>query len=164
MKKLFVFIGLVILTSSMAGCTGMVASQNNPHNAPVAGNEPADVPAEKIVTFDVIGKGIEPDNATSKGQAVLMAERAAVADGYRQFVEKIRGVYVEAYLKSGYGTVNWDRIKTSTQSWLRGVEVIEIKQGSYGIIEAHMQLRVNFVKDDVIWWPVGIDAGTQASL
>lgn len=85
-----------------------------------------------------------------------MAERAAVADGYRQLVEKVRGVYVDAFMKAGRGTVNHDAIQVHTQSWLRGTEVMEITQGEYGITNARMRLRINFSKDGMVWWPVGI--------
>ncbi|MCG8551036.1 MAG: hypothetical protein MI799_11605 [Desulfobacterales bacterium] len=163
MKKLMIFFVLVFSSSAFIGCVGTVTSQQSASNQFMVTTH-ASPPAHKIVTFDVIGKGIEPEGALSKGQAVLMAERAAVADGYRQFVEKIRGVYVDAYMKSGHGAVNWDVVKTSTQSWLRGVELIEVKHAAFGIIEAHMQLRVNFVKDEMIWWPTGIDDNISASL
>ena len=63
------------------------------------------------MSFYVTGKGLEPENALTKGGAVLMAERAAVADGYRQLVEKVRGVYVDAFMKAGRGTVNHDVIQ-----------------------------------------------------
>ena len=85
-----------------------------------------------------------------------MAERAAVADGYRQLVEKIRGVYVDAFMKAGRGTVNHDVIQIHTQSWLRGTEIMEITQGEYGITNARLRLRINFSKDGMVWWPVGI--------
>ncbi len=107
----------------------------------------------RVVEFEVIGKGVAPEMALTRGQALLMAERAAVADGYRQFVEKIRGVYVNAHMKSGYGAVNWEALHTHTQSWLRGVEVVEIRQGPLGIVEAHMRLRVNFTETEMLWWP-----------
>ena len=110
----------------------------------------------KIVTFYVTGKGLEPENALTKGEAVLMAERAAVADGYRQLVEKVRGVYVDAFMKAGRGTVNHDAIQVHTQSWLRGTEVMEVAQGEYGITNARMRLRINFSKEGMVWWPVGI--------
>jgi len=110
----------------------------------------------KIVTFYVTGKGLEPESALTKGEAVLMAERAAVADGYRQLVEKVRGVYVDAFMKAGRGTVNHDAIQVHTQSWLRGTEVMEITQGEYGITEARLRLRINFSKKGMVWWPVGI--------
>lgn len=111
---------------------------------------------QKIVTFQVVGKGLEPENALTKGEAILLAERAAVADGYRQLVEKVRGVYVDAYMKAGRGTVNQDIIQVHTQSWLRGAEVMDIVQGEYGITLARLRLRINFSKNGMIWWPVGI--------
>ncbi len=110
----------------------------------------------RVVIFHVTGKGVEPETAVSKGQAELMAERAAVADGYRQLVEKLRGVYVDAYMKSGQGSVNYDIIRTATQAWLRGAEVDDLSRADYGITEAHISLRVNFVRRNMIWWPTGI--------
>ncbi|PIE62297.1 MAG: hypothetical protein CSA25_05595 [Desulfobacter postgatei] len=112
--------------------------------------------SQKVVTFRVTGKGLEPENALTKGEARLMAERAAVADGYRQLVEKVRGVYVDAYMKAGRGSVNQDTIQVHTQSWLRGTEVVEITQAEYGITLARLQLRINFSRKGMIWWPVGI--------
>ncbi len=117
----------------------------------------------KIVTFDVVGKGVEPEAALTMGQAKLLAERAAIADGYRQFVEKLRGVLVESYTESGSGMVSQDMIKLKTQSWLRGVEIIEVTRGEYGITQAHMQLRINFTRKGMIWWPTGLGQDVSAS-
>ncbi|MFH1155005.1 MAG: hypothetical protein V1793_14425 [Pseudomonadota bacterium] len=113
-------------------------------------------PVDRVVNFQVTGKGVAPENSLNKGQAILMAEKAAVADGYRKLVEKIRGVYVDAYLKSGQGVVDYDIVQAHTQSWIRGAEVLEIHQAEFGITEAIMRLRVNFTRRGMIWWPVGI--------
>lgn len=156
MKSFLCFWVLVISAVSMIGCAGSVFSNDYPSGS-VLGGSPAQSEKNRVVIFNVVGKGVEPELALSKGQALLMAERAAVADGYRQFVEKLRGVYVDAYMKAGYGTVNMDLLKTNTQSWLRGVEVVEIRQGPHGIVEAHMQLKVNFINKDMIWWPFGME-------
>ncbi|NWH06023.1 LPP20 family lipoprotein [Desulfobacter latus] len=110
----------------------------------------------RVVTFRVTGKGLEPENALTKGEAILMAERAAVVDGYRQLVEKIRGVYVDAYTKAGRGSVSEDEVQVYTQSWLRGAEVMDITQGEYGITLARLRLRINFSKKGMIWWPVSL--------
>lgn len=151
--KLFLFFWVgVISVFSLAGCAGTHYPSGS-----VLGDSISTSEMYRVVIFNVVGKGVEPELSLSKGQAVLMAERAAVADGYRQFVEKIRGVYVDAYMKAGYGTVNWEALKTSTQSWLRGVEITEVRQGPFGIVEAHMQLKVNFVNNNMIWWPFGTD-------
>lgn len=140
--------GLTPITTSDTGGTGRVIGQAN---------------EQKVVTFDVTGKGLEPETALTKGEAVILAERAAIVDGYRQLVEKIHGVYVDAYMKAGYGTVNHELIKTQTQSWLRGVEIVEIRHANHGITEVQMQLRVNFTKKGMIWWPSGIDSNVSPS-
>src|SRR6056297_1017631 len=146
-KRLALFACFIVI--SLCGCSkggpGNVLDSfvNSTHN-------------HSVVTFRVTGKGLEPENALTKGEAILMAERAAVADGYRQLVEKVRGVYVDAYMKAGRGSVNQDTIQVQTQSWLRGTEVMEITQADYGITLARLRLRINFSKKGMVWWPVGI--------
>jgi hypothetical protein len=153
MKKIvLLFAGLLVLF--FYGCTTSNSSTSNPGG--VLGSPGGSADNHKVVSFYVTGKGLEPENALTKGEAVLMAERAAVADGYRQLVEKVRGVYVDAFMKAGRGTVNHDVIQIHTQSWLRGTEVMEITQGEYGITNARLRLRINFSKDGMVWWPVGI--------
>ncbi len=153
MKK-FVLLSAALLALFFFGCTTSQSTASSPGG--VLGSPGGNVDNHKVVSFYVIGKGLEPENALTKGEAVLMAERAAVADGYRQLVEKVRGVYVDAFMKAGRGTVNHDVIQVHTQSWLRGTEIMEISQGEYGITNARLRLRINFSKDGMVWWPVGI--------
>lgn len=157
MKKVIVL--LFIFLAAMFVLTGCQSSSSkNIGSAPGKVLGPPDGAANRhrVVTFFVIGKGIEPENALTKGEAVLMAERAAVADGYRQLAEKLRGVYVDAFMRAGRGTVDHDLIRTHTQSWLRGTEIVEITDGRYGITKVRMRLRVNFSQKGMIWWPAGI--------
>jgi len=164
MKKNAFALMLTVLVFLLAGCGGFTASQSNSRvPGSVTGLLPDEDGSRKIVTFNVVGKGLEPETAVTKGEAILMAERAAVADGYRQFIEKIHGVYVNAYMKAGYGSVNHEMIKTQTQSWLRGVEVLEIRRMNHRITEVHMQLRVNFTKKRMVWWPSGIGSNAISS-
>lgn len=162
MKRFFMaLLGITASVLVMTGCGGQyhTASQGSPGNVlgtPDHGNR-----SQRVVTFYVVGKGLEPETALTRGQAVLMAERAAVADGYRQLVEKLRGVYVDAQMKAGNGEVNYDAIQVHTQSWLRGTDVMELTRGEYGITEARMRLRVNFAKKGMVWWPVGIDTSAK---
>jgi len=154
MKKVLVLI-VVLLVLPFYGCnTGGRSASSAPGGVLDSAAGSAD--NHKIVTFYVTGKGLEPENALTKGEAILMAERAAVADGYRQLVEKVRGVYVDAFMRAGRGTINHDAIQVHTQSWLRGTEIMEITQEDYGITNARLRLRINFAKDGMIWWPVGI--------
>jgi hypothetical protein len=153
MKKLLALSACLIVLS-VYGCTNLNFSSGGPGGVLDASAD--NTVNQKVVTFLVTGKGIEPENALTKGEAVLMAERAAVADGYRQLVEKVRGVYVDAYMKAGRGSVDDDKIQVHTQSWLRGAEVMEITQAEYGITMARLRLRINFSKQGMVWWPVGI--------
>ena len=159
MKKLsIVLLGLLVVALFFSGCSSNFVKPASTAGGPgkVLGPPGGEVDDHKIVTFFVIGKGLEPENALSKGEAVLMAERAAVADGYRQLVEKVRGVYVDAFMRAGRGTVDYDTIQVHTQSWIRGTEIMEISEGEYGITNIRMRLRINFAKDGMVWWPVGI--------
>ena len=63
---------------------------------------------------------------------------------------------MDAFSKGGFGTIDQDSIKTSTQAILRGVEVKEITHGDYGIAQAVMELRINFTRKGMIWWPQGL--------
>lgn len=154
-KKMAFLLAGILLMMVLYGCNtvGTVASAPGGVLDSTAGSATDN---HKIVTFYVTGRGLEPENALTKGEAVLMAERAAVADGYRQLVEKVRGVYVDAFMKAGRGSINHDAIQVRTQSWLRGTEIMEISQGEYGITSARLRLRINFSKKGMIWWPVGI--------
>ena len=156
MKQVFrSFCQVAVLLILLSGCSS--TGQNSTSSpGPVLGLNQGDSDSQKVVTFEVIGKGLEPENALTKGEARIMAERAAVADGYRQLVEKVRGVYVDAFMKAGFGTVNQDMITTKTQSWLRGVDIIEIRLAEHDITEAVMELSIYFAKKDMVWWPSGL--------
>lgn len=153
MKKIMgMFAGLWLLF--VFGCAGFQSTASAPGG--VLGSPGGKADNQKVITFYVVGKGLEPENALTKGEAVLMAERAAVADGYRQLAEKVSGVYVEAFMKAGRGAVNHEEIQIQTQSWLRGTEIMEFSQAEYGITSARMRLRINFSKEGMVWWPMGL--------
>ncbi len=111
---------------------------------------------QKVVTFSVIGKGTEPQTGVTKGQAFLLAERAAILDGYRLLVEKLKGVYVDALSQAGMNAIDYDMINARVQALLRGAKINEIIHKQYGITEAEMQVRVSFTSFDLVWWPEGL--------
>lgn len=158
MKK----IGLLaagILVLFFFGCASSQQNAAAPGGVTESSGDTAD--NRKVVTFYVTGKGLEPEDALTKGEAVIMAERAAVADGYRQMVEKIRGVYIDAMMKAGRGTVSQETIQVQTQSWLRGADITEITRGEYGITHAKIRLRIHFSKEGLVWWPDGMGGDVE---
>ncbi|MCP3926849.1 MAG: hypothetical protein GY714_30185 [Desulfobacterales bacterium] len=96
----------------------------------------------KIITFHVVGIGIAPENARSKGEALIMGQNAARSDGYVKLVERIHGVYVDSYRRLGRGAINQEVVHMETQAWLKGAEVLEYKEKKYGLFEAHIRLRI----------------------
>lgn len=165
MKKIGIIltIAIVIVGFSSAGCVYVEkrakASNVSSTGGTVEYSDTDSTASQRIVTFEVVGKGLMPETSINTGQGRLMAERAAINDGYRQLVEKIRGVYVDAYSQTTNGIIDYDVIRTKTQSWLRGVQILEVKEAGYGIFNAKLQLRIYFTETDMIWWPAGIGSG-----
>lgn len=104
----------------------------------VMGRYPEMADSEGTVMVQAIGKGIAPDNEFNRGRAMILAERAAIADAYRQLAEKIKGVYLRSYQDTWNGSVDHDFIRLKTETWLRGARVDKIHHGDHGIVEAHM--------------------------
>ncbi|MBF0509528.1 MAG: LPP20 family lipoprotein [Deltaproteobacteria bacterium] len=117
---------LAILTSILAlagGCT--IVRQGNP---------------EEMVTFRATGKGHPPADATSEAEAKLMAERAAIADGYRQLAERIKGMLVQSYTTLNRQSVSHDVIRIETEAYLRHAEVMAIRHNADRIVEADVKV------------------------
>ena len=154
MKKILGIIFIVMLIFFVtAGCGRRYINTLSPGDSGrVLGEFPGTPDNKGLVTINVVGKGLPPERAVNRAQAQLMAERAAVADGYRKAAEKIRGVYVKAYMRGGDGFVDYDRIQVETETWLRGMEVIEIVETENGIFEAHMRARVYVNPDHVLFF------------
>ncbi len=152
----------IFITLTAGGCvyysprTHATVSNVSATGGALDSSNTGEVSKERIVTFNITGKGLVPETAINTGQGRLMAERAAINDGYRKLVEKIKGVYIDAFSQTTNGIVDYDVIRTNTQSWLRGVEIISVKEEGYGIFSADMRLRIYFTQNNMIWWPTGL--------
>jgi len=107
-----------------------------------------------VVTLHVVGRGIAPENAINKGQAIILGQSAARSNGYVKLAEKIHGVYIDSFKKLGRGIVDIEIVHQETQAWLRGAEVLEYKKAEHGIFEAYMRVRI-IVNQDHALFPVG---------
>lgn len=142
----------------MAGCAGsqtgdkrfrtadgaemppVVATEANADTAEAKNNHPA--PDRAVVTVHAVGRGIAPEDAISRGQAIILGEGAARANGYVRLAEKIHGVYVDSFRQMGRGVMDVEMVHQETQAWLRGAEVIECKEVDHGIFEAQMRVKL----------------------
>ena len=161
MKRCDVLIILTISVFALAafGCAPyppayQVASTNQsymPENAPTPAEPPVVPGMEHMINVHVVGKGIAPETATSKGQAILLAERAAINDGYRKLVERIKGVYIYQYGQMGNEAIDFDFIRIEMETWLRGAEILKIEQKENGIVEAQMRTRIHVNQDHMLY-------------
>lgn len=95
-----------------------------------------------VVTLHAVGRGIAPEDATSRGQAIILGESAARANGYVKLAEQIFGVYVDTYRYLGKGKVDFEMVHQQTQALLKGAEVLEYRQLEHGIFEVYMEVKV----------------------
>lgn len=49
----------------------------------------------QIIVLEALGMGVTPSKKVSKAQALAMAKRAAIIDGYRQLGEKMHGIRID---------------------------------------------------------------------
>ncbi|CCK78238.1 LPP20 family lipoprotein [Desulfobacula toluolica] len=111
---------------------------------------------ERIVVFKVTGKGLAPESAVRIGEAEILGERSAILDGYRQLSEKLKGTLINSYSSRNGTDINMDKITAQTQSYLKGVEIMDVASNGHGVYTANMQVRVFFIYDKLIWWPSGL--------
>ena len=89
----------------------------------------------------VVGRGAPPnDENLSEVQRYLLAERAAIVDGYRQLAEKLQGFIVSTLTKAGNYVINKDVIKVEAEAMIRGAEVIEVEHKDNGVCSAKIRI------------------------
>lgn len=131
MKKIKFIVSVLFVTFFIIGCS----SKNEPV---VEVKQP--LPAPDIV-FLVHGEGIAPKNTISPAQAVALAKRAAIADGYRQLGEKLYGVKVNSTETVKDAVLRNSTIVLHVNALIRNAEIVdtELKDGLY---VATMELRI----------------------
>ncbi len=91
----------------------------------------------------VTGTGAAPARAgMSAGQKRLMAQRAAVVDGYRQLAEAINGVQVDSETLVNNYVVESDIIKTRVSALVRGAKVGNYRYMSDGTVEVTVSISM----------------------
>ncbi|PIQ29243.1 hypothetical protein COW36_17345 [bacterium (Candidatus Blackallbacteria) CG17_big_fil_post_rev_8_21_14_2_50_48_46] len=89
----------------------------------------------------VTGTGAPPDRG-SASQRRLMAERAAIADAYRQLAEAINGVRVNAETVVKDYVTESDTIRLQVSALIRGAQKIDRRFLSDGSIEVDMAVKL----------------------
>ena len=94
----------------------------------IPGVEPGE--SANRITISVFGQGFAPEEG-SLHQKKYMAERAATIDGYRRLSERLSGIVINAYSKSGMKGITVDQVTSETNAYIRGAQarLISYKNG-----------------------------------
>lgn len=100
-------------------------------------------------SITVVGMGVAPPNAVNQAHARMMARRAAVADGYRQLAENIKGVNVNAETTVENMMVTSDVVNTKVSACIKGAQVISERMIPGGGYEVTMVVPLFGVSDSL---------------
>jgi len=86
-------------------------------------------------SFVVYGEGIAPMHTISPAQAIALAKRAAITDGYRQLGEKLYGVKISSSETVQDAALKDSHIVAHVNALLKGAEITDatFKDGLYSI-------------------------------
>jgi hypothetical protein len=119
--------GSILFLSVMAFCSACTSPhqvfkfENPIKNYPnlIPGVEAGE--ADNKIVISVFGEGFAPESGTGH-QKKYLAERAATIDSYRRLSERLSGILITAYTKSGMKGVTEDQVTSETNSYLRGAQ------------------------------------------
>ncbi len=97
---------------------------------------------KKILTLEAVGMGVAPEKTISKAQAIAMAKRAAIVDGYRQLGEKMHGVRLNGKETVKDMILQDSTVKTKLLSIVKNANVVETTFED-GLCQVKMELQVD---------------------
>ena len=92
--------------------------------------------------IEVVGQGMASPAAVNETHAKMLARRAAVADGYRQLAEMVKGVQVESGTDVEMMMLNSDDVKLSVAATIKGATVVSERDLGGGGYEVTMRVPI----------------------
>ncbi len=103
------------------------------------------VKSGKELVITVVGQGVAPSVTASPAQAYALAKRAAMADGYRQIAERVRGVQVEGQDTIKNMMLTQSSTRTSVEAIVRGANVMNTTFKE-GLCEVEMEIALSYTQ------------------
>jgi hypothetical protein len=104
--------------------------------------EPALASSQQLV-ITVFGQGVAPSVTSSPAQAYALAKRAAMADGYRQIAERVKGVHVEGQDTVKNMMLQRSSIQTTVDAMVRGANVMDTTFKD-GLCEVQLEIVISY--------------------
>lgn len=99
--------------------------------------------ASHSLVITVFGQGVAPSVTASPAQAYALAKRAALADGYRQIAERIKGVHVEGQDSVKNMMLQRSTVRTSVDAMVRGANVMDTTFKD-GLCEVELEIVLSY--------------------
>ncbi len=154
MKK--IVISLVALGIVFTGCVKQNECLPTPPpsaevKACTTAQKPANAPEkehlltkQKPLRIIVVGQGVAPCTGTcSPEQALVLAKRAAIVDGYRLIAEKVKGVYVQGNDYVHNMMIKSSKVRTYVDANIRNANVVDTMYKD-GLCEVEMEITLNY--------------------
>lgn len=99
--------------------------------------------SENELVITVTGQGVAPSVTASPAQAYALAKRAAMADGYRQIAERVKGVTVEGQDTIKNLMLIQSSTRTSVEALVRGANITNTTFKE-GLCEVEMEIALSY--------------------
>ncbi len=99
--------------------------------------------ASHSLVITVFGQGVAPSVTASPAQAYALAKRAALADGYRQIAERIKGVHVEGQDSVKNMMLQRSTVRTTVDAMVRGANVMDTTFKD-GLCEVELEIVLSY--------------------
>lgn len=99
--------------------------------------------ASQELVITVFGQGVAPTVTASPAQAYALAKRAALADGYRQIAERIKGVHIEGQDSVKNMMLQRSSVRTSVDAMVRGANVMDTTFKD-GLCEVELEIVISY--------------------
>lgn len=95
-----------------------------------------------IITVRAIGMGVAPESTISPAQALVLAKRAAILDGYRQIGEKMYGIRINAKDTLKDAIAQNSSVRTQMYAVIRNAEIVETVFKD-GLCQVEMEVKLD---------------------
>jgi outer membrane protein FlgP len=95
------------------------------------------------LVITVFGQGVAPTVSASPAQAYALAKRAALADGYRQIAERIKGVSIDGQDTVKNMMLQRSSVNTSVSALVRGANIVDTTFKD-GLCEVQLEIVLSY--------------------